>query len=110
MEAEEYQTAKTAGMLQAGLLRFDLMSNVYRPVYDAIQNFIKQFPVEGTTNAAVIGRLMNIVRLGYYPTDPDNISLILKGIQFPEGVTTNLFDPCCGCGKALRQLAQGNNC
>ena len=110
MEAEEYQTAKTAGVLQAGLLRFDLMSKVYRPVYDAIQDFIKRFPVDGTTNAAVIGRLMNNVRLGYYPTNPDNISLILKGIQFPEGVTTNLFDPCCGCGKALRQLAQGNNC
>ena len=63
MEAEEYQTAKTAAMLQAGLLRFDLMSNVYRPVYDAIQNFIKEFPVEGTANAAVIGRLMNNVKL-----------------------------------------------
>lgn len=24
--------------------------------------------------------------------------------------TTNLLDPCCGCGKALRQLAEGNNC
>lgn len=110
MEAEEYQLAKTAAMLQAGLLRFDLMSNVYRPVYDAIQDFMKKLPVDGTTNAAVIGRLMNNVRLGYYPTDPDNISLILRGIRFPEGVITNLFDPCCGCGKALRQLAQGNNC
>ena len=110
MEAEEYQTAKMAAIVQAGLLRFDLMSNAYRPVYDAIQNFIKEFPVDGTANAAVIGRLMNNVKLGYYPTDPDNISLILRGIQFPEGVTTNLFDPCCGCGKALRQLAQGNNC
>ncbi len=110
MEAEEYQTAKTAGVLQAGLLRFDLMSNAYRPVYDALQGLIKQFPVDGTTNATVIGRLMNNVKLGYYPTDPNNISLILRGIQFPEGVTTNLLDPCCGCGKALRQLAQGNNC
>jgi len=110
MEAEEYQIAKTAAMLQAGLLRFDLMSSVYRPVYDAIHDFIKKFPVDGTANAAVIGRLMNNVRMGYYPTDPDNIFLILRGIQFPKGVTTNLFDPCCGCGKALRQLAQGNNC
>ena len=85
MEAEEYQTAKTAAILQAGLLGFDLMSNAYRPVYDAIQDFIKKFPVDGTTNAAVIGRLMNNVRMGYYPTDPDNISLILRGIRFPEG-------------------------
>lgn len=37
-------------------------------------------------------------------------NLILRGIQFPEGVTTNVFDPCCGCGKALRQIAEGNNC
>ncbi len=110
MEAEEYQTAKTAAMLQAGLLRFDLMSNAYRPVYDAIQDFIKKFPVDGATSAAVIGRLMNDVKMGYYPTDLGNISLILRGIRFPEGVTTNLLDPCCGCGKALRQLAQGNNC
>ena len=63
--------------------------------------------MEGTANAAVIGRLMNNVKLGYYPTDPDNISLILRGIQFPEGVTTNLFDPCCGCGKALQQIQIG---
>ena len=53
---------------------------------------------------------MNNIKLGYYPTDPDNIALLLRGIKFPEGVTTNLLDPCCGCGKALRQLAQGNNC
>jgi len=26
---------------------------------------------------------------------------------FPEGVTLNLLDPCCGCGLALRFLAQG---
>ena len=53
---------------------------------------------------------MNHVRMGYYPTDPENIAHILRGIAFPEGVTTNLLDPCCGCGKALRQLADGNNC
>ena len=46
MEAEEYRTARTAALLQAGLLRFDLMSSAYRPVYDAIQNFVKEFPVE----------------------------------------------------------------
>lgn len=35
---------------------------------------------------------------------------MLKGIRFPTGVITNLLDPCCGCGKALRQIAQRNNC
>lgn len=110
MEAEEYQTAATAGKLRDGLLGFNLMSGNYRPVYDALAGLAGTLPVEGTTNAAIVGRLMNNIKLGYYPTDPDNIALMLRGIQFPEGVTTNLLDPCCGCGKALRQIAQGNNC
>ena len=110
MEAEEYQTAQTAGKLRDGLLGFNLMSSNYRPVYDTLHAFTQSLPVEGTTNAAIVGRLMNNIKLGYYPTDPDNITRMLRGIQFPEGVTTNLLDPCCGCGKALRQIAQGNNC
>ena len=110
MEAEEYKLAVAAGKLRDGLLGFDLMSNAYRSVYDALNGFAAQLPVDGTTNAQVVGRLMNNIKMGYYPTDPDNISLILNGIRFPEGVITNLLDPCCGCGKALRQIAQGNNC
>lgn len=110
MEVEETQLAAMAGQLQTGLQGFSLMSNTYRPVYDVLRDFAGKLPVEGKANAAVIGRLMNNVKMGYYPTDPDSISLILRGIRFPEGVTTNLLDPCCGCGKALRQLAQGNNC
>ncbi len=110
MEAEEYQTAKTAGQLRKGLLGFDLMSSNYRPVFEALRDFAGSLPVKGTTNAAIVGRLMNNIKLGYYPTDPGNISHIIQGVQFPEGVTTNLLDPCCGCGRALRQIAQGNNC
>ena len=110
MEVEEYHLAANAGQLKEGLLGFDLLSNTYRPVYDALNGFAARLPVDGTTNAQVVGRLMNNIKMGYYPTDPDNISLILNGVQFPEGVTTNLLDPCCGCGKALRQMADGNNC
>ena len=110
METENYGLASTAGQLHTGLSRFDLMSCAYKPAYDALNTFADQLPINGTASAAVIGRLMNNVKMGYYPTDPGNIALLLRGIQFPAGVTTNLLDPCCGCGKALRQLAQGNNC
>lgn len=110
LEVEEYALANTAGQLSTGLGRFDLMSTAYRPVYDVICRFAEQLPAENTVNAAVIGRLMNNVKLGYYPTDPNNIDLMLKAINFPAGVTANVFDPCCGCGTALRQIAQGNNC
>ena len=89
---------------------FNLMSTGYKPIYEVLSRFAAAFPTGQKTNAAVVGRLMNNIKLGYYPTDPDNISLMLRGIRFPDGVTTNLLDPCCGCGKALLQLAQGNNC
>ena len=110
LEMEEYPLASAADQLRRGLAGFQLMNTGYKPVYEALAKFTASFPTGQKTNAAIVGRLMNNIKLGYYPTDPDNISLILRGIHFPEGVTTNLFDPCCGCGRALRQLAQGNNC
>ena len=111
LELENNKLAAVAGKLYQGLSGFQLMSGAYKPVYEVFVRFAKQLPVtEDTVNAAVIGRLMNYVRMGYYPTDPENIDHILRAIQFPDGVTTNLLDPCCGCGKALRQLATGNNC
>lgn len=110
MELEAYHLASMAGQLHDGLAHFDLMSTAYQPVYEALTAFAERLPANSTVDASVIGRLMNNVKMGYFPTDPENIRLLLHGIQFPEGVTTNLFDPCCGCGKALRQLAQGNNC
>ena len=110
LEMEEYPLASAADQLRHGLAGFNLMSMGYKPIYEALAKFTASFPTGQKTNAAIVGRLMNNIKLGYYPTDPDHISLILRGIRFPEGVTTNLFDPCCGCGKALRQLAQGNNC
>ncbi len=111
LETEEDGLASTAGKLHQGLAGFNLMSRAYKPVYEVLTGFAEKLPeTQDTVNAAVIGRLMNNVRMGYYPTDPENIDHILRGIQFPEGVTTNLLDPCCGCGKALRQLAEGNNC
>ena len=110
LEMEEYSLASAAEQLRRGLAGFQLMSMGYKPVYETLAKFTASFPTGQKTNAAIVGRLMNNIKLGYYPTNPDNISLILRGIHFPEGVTTNLFDPCCGCGRALRQLAQGNNC
>ncbi len=110
LELEAPTLVQKAGQLQAGLRRFDLMSRAYKPVYEVLTGFAKSLPQADTVNVSTIGRLMNHVRMGYYPTDPENIMHILRGIQFPEGVTTNLLDPCCGCGKALRQLADGNNC
>lgn len=110
LEVEAYKLAGTAEQLYTGVSGFNLMLNNYKGVYDAVCGFAQKLPVGEKASATVLGRLMNSLSMGYYPTDPENISLILRGIKFPEGVTTNLLDPCCGCGMALRQMAQGNNC
>lgn len=62
-----------------------------------------------TVSTSVIGRQMNSVRLGYYPTDPAHVAYIRRALVFPEGKTVNLLDPCCGEGKALHQLGDGGN-
>jgi hypothetical protein len=109
LEMEQDDLAAYAGKLSAAVEGFHLMTRDYTKLVSALQDFNAQIPRQ-TTNAAIIGRLMNSVKMGYYPTDLDHIRQIVKGIVFPSGVITNVFDPCCGCGLALRTLAQGNNC
>ena len=72
MEMEEYALAKVSGQLRQGLAGFALMSTGYKSVYEALSRFASSLPVGQKTNAAVVGRLMNNIKLGYYPTDPDN--------------------------------------
>lgn len=46
-----------------------------------------------TTDA---GRFMNHIKMGYSPTDLENVSLIKQSLVFPES-PVNILDPCCGC-------------
>ena len=103
--------AYTARLSQA-VAAFAVMTPDYGKFIALLKDYIQRLPSREaiTTDAGVIGRLMNNIRMGYYPTDPDHVRLIARGIAFPPGVTTNLLDPCCGCGTALRLLATGNNC
>ena len=66
-------------------------------------------PENRTVDAAVVGRQMNSIRLGYYPTDPAHVAYLKRALRFPAGKTVNLLDPCCGEGNALRQLRDGQN-
>ncbi len=106
----EHPLAVSVGALAGQLSAFRLMTKDYSKLTAVLKQFANSLPNNQTTNAAVIGRLMNNVRMGYYPTDLDHVDLITRGIAFPSGVTTNLLDPCCGTGAALRKMAMGNNC
>lgn len=106
----EHPLAGTAEALAGQLAAFQLMTKDYGKLTSALKQFAESLPDNKTANAAVIGRLMNNVRMGYYPTDLDHVALLTRGIDFPQGITTNLLDPCCGTGAALRKMAMGNNC
>ena len=110
MELGDAQLSEYAGTLAVQLAAFNLMTKSYATLLGILTAFADKLPDADTTNASVIGRLMNKVRMGYYPTDLANVGHIMNGIEFPQGVTTNLFDPCCGEGAALKKLAVGNNC
>lgn len=106
----EHPLAGTAETLANQLAAFQLMTRDYGKLTAALKQFADSLPDNQTTNAAVIGRLMNNIRMGYYPTNLDHVELITRGIAFPRDVTTNLLDPCCGTGAALRKMGTGNNC
>lgn len=94
---------------------FNLMTPDYTKLCAALNGYLGKLPVSDTpeaktTNAAIIGRLMSQVKMGYYPTDLEHIRHMAYGIEFPDGVAVNLLDPCCGCGLALSLLAQGVDC
>ena len=115
LEMELPELADYSVKLSQSVKVFNLMTPDYTRLCAALSDFITKLPIadtqEGkTTNAAVIGHLMASVKMGYYPTDLEHIKLLANGIAFPEDTSVNLFDPCCGCGLALRTLAGENNC
>ena len=112
LEIEQPQLSKLAGKLALQIKSYQIMTSDYSKLISVLSRFASQcdFSNDGTVNAKIVGRLMNNIKMGYYPTSLENIGYILNGIAFPDGTTTNLLDPCCGCGSALKKLAIGNNC
>ena len=124
-EAEQDELANHSVKLGQSIKAFNLMTPDYTKLCTAFNNYLLGLPLADpeeeapndeddetaneaqTTNNRIIGRLMNNVRMGYYPTCIDNLAHILNGMDFPEGVTVNFLDPCCGCGIALRFMAEG---
>ncbi|MCL1842796.1 MAG: DUF6094 domain-containing protein [Defluviitaleaceae bacterium] len=117
-ESEQNDFANHTVKLRQSVSAFSLMTPNYTKLCEALNTYLSNIPITDrneadatneaqTTNASIIGRLMNNVRMGYYPTCTDNLAHIVRGMELPEGVPLNLFDPCCGCGIALRFMAEG---
>jgi SAM-dependent methyltransferase len=104
----EKQTLEMAQKLQAGLLRFKWLEQDYSNVCGALNMFAESLPQRNSINAKAVGRLMNRVKMGHFPTDLNHVKLIKEAVVFPAA-KVNLFDPCCGCGTALQLFADGEN-
>jgi len=122
LEIEQDELANHSVKLGQSIKSFNLMTPDYTKLCEALNSYLSRLPFIDSgeinadcdittqeakaTNNRIIGRLMNNVRMGYYPTCTDNLVRVVDGIDFPDGVTTNLLDPCCGCGLALRFIAE----
>lgn len=105
----ENPLAGAAQTLAEQLAGFPLMNGSCPRLCEVLHQFADALPDYRTADASVIGRLMNHVRMGHYPTDITQVGYIARGIAFPAGITANLLDPCCGTGAALLRLAQGSS-
>jgi methylase of polypeptide subunit release factors len=114
LEMELPDIADYSAKLTRAVKGFNLMTPDYGKLCKTLSDYLAKLPLSDTkaktTNAAIIGRLMATVKMGYYPTDMEHAKLIALSIEFPEGVTVNLLDPCCGCGLALQTLARRHEC
>jgi methylase of polypeptide subunit release factors len=115
LEMELPDMADYSAKLTHAVKKFNLMTPDYGKLCKTLSDYLAKLPLSDTkeaktTNAAIIGRLMASVKMGYYPTDLEHTKLIAQSIEFPEGVTANLLDPCCGCGLALQTLAREHDC
>lgn len=105
----ENPLAASAQKLAEQLSAFPLMTADYSKLTDVLKRFANALPDYQTTDASIIGRLMNNVRLGHYPTDLAHVGYIARSIAFPPSTPVNLLDPCCGTGDALLRLSLGSN-
>lgn len=109
---EEYgdeELIKTAKKMSAAVKKFDYLNGGnYRALVSAIISFAELLPTNSGINAKEASRLMNRIKMGYFPTDLEHVKLIKKAVRFPKG-QVNILDPCCGEGLALKAFSEGEN-
>lgn len=108
LELELPKVTDFTGKIMDALERFDIHVSDYSKFFSAFQVLFNQFKDLQTLNTQAAGRFMNYIKMGYFPTDLENLSLIKQSLAFPES-SVNILDPCCGCGLALQKLTEGMN-
>lgn len=104
-EMSELELGRGAKKLRDAVSAFPVMTKNYVPLLRTLNQFCDRLPADEGSLGRVLGRLMNLAKMGYYPTDLTHMGYLRDALDFPDGVTVNLLDPCCGEGHALKALA-----
>jgi len=107
-ESDMEQGALFSNKLYASVMKFNVMTQDYSKLINALEALKNEIPETEVATGALIGHLMNNVKMGYYPTDLSHVKMIKQALKFPEN-TVNILDPCCGCGLALETLTMEEN-
>lgn len=108
LELELPKVAVFTGKIIDALEKFDIHGPDYSKFFSAFQSLLNEFKYIQALNTQAAGRFMNHIKMGYYPTDLENVGYIKRTLLFSE-CSINILDPCCGCGLALQKLAEGSN-
>ena len=106
LECEMPEGAEFANKLYGAVMKFNLLTQDYTKLIQAIDKIKYEIPHGEKITARVIGRIMNNVKMGYYPTDTGHVKIIKNALKFPV-TSVNILDPCCGEGLALNVLSVG---
>lgn len=107
-ECEVSSSADFCRQLYGAVKKFHLLTPDYTKLMEALRQLSESIPTAETASGKTIGRLMNNVKMGYFPTDLEHVGRIKSALVFPE-CSVNILDPCCGCGLALERLALQEN-
>ena len=75
-ECEMKDGADFSNMLFGSLGAFNILTPDYTKLISALEALIEKIPHSEKVNASIIGRLMNNVKMGYYPTDISHVKKI----------------------------------
>jgi len=108
LETEQDELATHSVKLGQSIKSFNIMTPDYTKLCTALNNYLSRLPFADpsesaifdgvdsenidneneaqTTNNRIIGRLMNNIRMGYYPTCTDNLEYIVQGMDFQRAL------------------------
>lgn len=108
MESRLSALADQTERIMNALEEFKVLSHDYTRFTVTFEKHISALRGRNCLDAQSAGRFMNQIKMGYFPTDLENVEFIKRALTFPE-TAINILDPCCGCGLAVRKLSEESN-